>query len=116
MAKTGNGAVIEGATLDIDTEELRGSLGVSDLEDRVAYMEEMYETLAASFGEWLVYVNILDRRQQNLEGQSTVSEDLSFNERGDGEIEIIRQRPALPFNILNNSPVRQPRRKTQKRS
>ena len=77
----------------LDIEEMREQLGINELEHKLDIMNEL-------FGEWLLYVNMIDERQQRLEAEPVMTTKHKMNVGSDGRMELERQRPALPENLI----------------
>jgi len=77
----------------LDMNELREGLGIDALEQKL-------DTLTEQFTEWLLYVNMLDERQQRFEAEPILTAKHKPSTGPDGRIEIERHRPPLPDNLL----------------
>lgn len=77
----------------LDIEQLREELGINALEQK-------FDILNEQFGEWLLYVNMLDERQQRFEAEPILTAKHKSHTGPDGRIEIERHRPSLPDNLL----------------
>lgn len=81
-----------------DAEEMREQLGINELEQKLDIMNEL-------LGEWLLYVNMIDERQQRLEGEPVITTKQKFHIGSDGRMELERHRPPLPDNLLARGKV-----------
>ena len=88
--------------LNFDLDELREEMGVVALEERIAQFEQILT-------EMLTYFNVLDERVQQLQGDPVVTARHQMNIGDDGRIEVLRQRPSLPSNLINDGPRSLPR-------
>ncbi|MHA2231805.1 MAG: hypothetical protein ACXAB4_04880 [Candidatus Hodarchaeales archaeon] len=95
--KSNNEQPVNGAQLEIDAGELREQLGIEALEEEIAVLRDI-------IGQWLTYINVLDKRVQELAGEGTISETLRFNVNPGGKVQTDRVKPALPSNLLENAP------------
>lgn len=77
---------------EFDIEEARVALGVAALEEEV-------NELRFLLGEALTYTNYVDLALQELRGEGVVTEDLKYNVRRGGRIEVQRVRPPAPANL-----------------
>jgi hypothetical protein len=90
---TKNGQPVKEMEFEFDIEELREQLGIDALERELDTLREM-------FGEWLLYLNMMDERQQRLEGEPVLTAKHKLNKGPDGRFDIERSRPPLPDNLL----------------
>jgi hypothetical protein len=81
-----------------DIEEMREQLGIDALELKL-------DILTEQFTEWLLYVNMLDERQQRFEAEPILTAKHKPSTGPDGRIEIERHRPPLPDNLLARGKV-----------
>lgn len=88
----------------IDIEELRVELGIVEIERKLEEIQISVSRLQNSLGEWLVYVNLMDRRVQELSGENVITEKIAYNARADGHIQLLRHRPPVPNNLLEGAP------------
>ena len=88
-----NGQEVNETEFVFDVEEMREQLGINELEQKLDIMNEL-------LGEWLLYVNMIDERQQRLEAEPVITVKHKLNVGSDGRMEIERHRPALPDNLL----------------
>lgn len=104
MANDTNGQVVL-PDIELDVDDLRTQLGVDLLEARIASLEAENLALRQSFGEWLTYVNMVDGRVQQLEGQPIVTSKQKMTVGPDGRAELERSKPQLPGNVLAVAPT-----------
>ncbi len=95
---------VQAKEINIDIEDLRVELGIVEIERRLDEIELHTTRLQNSLGEWLVYINLLDRRVQELSGEKVVTEELTYNARADGHIQLLRHRPPIPKNLMEGAP------------
>jgi hypothetical protein len=81
----------------LDIHELREQLGIDEIEQTIAGLQDV-------LGQWLTYVNLLDKRVQELSGEAIISENLRFNVNPGGKVQTQKRKPALPSNLLENAP------------
>ncbi len=85
--------------LNIDIDDLRERLGVVALEQENVLLRQILD-------EWLAYVNIMDLALQELLGEPIVTEKMQYNIRRGGKVEIVRNRPPFPANLVEAAPER----------
>jgi hypothetical protein len=109
MAKKRQGSTaVEGTEPDpfvVDVEEWQAELNLP--EDTAAELEalkERFEALNRSFGELLVYANMLDDRVQQLSGEPMVTSTVQSHTGNDGIARVHRMRPKPPELELIKNP------------
>ena len=90
---------VQEVDLNIDIDDLRERLGVVALEQENVLLRQI-------LNEWLAYVNIMDLALQELLGEPVVTEKMQYNVRRGGKVEIVRNRPPIPANLLQAAPER----------
>jgi len=92
-ATTKNGHKQADTEFVLDIAEMRDQLGINELEAKIELLNQI-------LGEWLLYVNMVDERVQRLDAEPVMTKKHKLNIGADGSIELERQRPPLPENLL----------------
>lgn len=90
---TKNGQEVQETEFVFDVAEMRDQLGIDELEAKLDMLNEL-------FGEWLLYVNMVDERVQRLDAEPVVTTKHKLSVGPDGRLELERHRPPLPDNLL----------------
>jgi len=90
--------------IPFDVDEMRDELGIPELEAEIDELKRTVATLQNSVGEWLVYMNLMDRRLQALSGEPEISETVTYVARSDGDVELQRHRPPIPASLMEAKP------------
>lgn len=83
---------------EFDIDELRERLGIPEMESELKAIREI-------LGEWLSYMNLVDLTVQELVGEPTVTERITYNIPKGGRLEMQRQRPPIPSNLSAQQPA-----------
>lgn len=83
--------------VDIDIQELKEQLNLPDNTDvALAELSERFLALNDSFGQLLIYMNLIDERVQRIDGEAIVTTTIHQHVGQDGTAKVHRMRPEAP--------------------